>query len=123
MIESATEREELLELERAGWSALCDGTASEFYRTRMTADGLMILANGAVLTRLEVSDSLADAPPWDGYSIDDPTTVALGQDATALVYTAAAHRGDFRFAGVMTSVYVRSGDGWKLALYQQTASG
>jgi hypothetical protein len=120
-VDETTDLKELLELEEAGWASLRDGTASDFYGRSMTPDGLMVLANGAVMTRLEVVDALTDAPGWDRFSIDDPTTVDLGEEATALVYTGSATRGDIEFVGVMTSVYVRSRNGWKLALYQQTA--
>jgi len=114
---------ELLALEDAGWQSLCDGTGSAFYGKAMTPDGLMVLANGSVMTRLEVIDALSDAPSWDRFSIDDPTTVVLGKEATALVYTGTARRGELEFVGVMTSVYVREHRGWKLALYQQTPKG
>ena len=111
----------LLELEHAGWRSLCDGTAGEFYWSIMTPDARMVLANGVVMTRAEVVDALRDAPSWNSYEIDDPITVAVGDDAHTLVYTGTGHRDTGPlFTGVMTSVYVRSGSGWKLVLYQQT---
>jgi len=67
--------DELLEtletLERQGWDALCDGTASEFYGSLMTSDGLMVLANGARMTRDDVVTALRGAPTWDGYDLAD----------------------------------------------------
>ena len=67
--------DELLEtleaLERRGWDALCDGTASQFYGDTMTSDGLMVLANGAAMTRDQVVTALRDAPPWGGYEMAD----------------------------------------------------
>ncbi len=116
--------EELLELEHAGWRALCDGTGSEFYGKVMTGNGRMVLANGAVLTRSEVIDSLDQAPSWASYSIDDPTTVSIGRNVAVLVYTGTGRRGEGDdFVGVMSSTYVHGADGWKLALYQQTPKG
>jgi len=115
----------VLDLERAGWDALCDGTAADFYREVMTPGGLMVLANGQVMTRDQVVDALAASPPWASYQINDPRLVPLGNDAVALVYTGWARRSpsDPPFVGAMSSVYVASpgGDGWRLALYQQTA--
>lgn len=115
----------VLDLERAGWDALCNGTAADFYARTMTPGGLMVLANGEVMTRDEVVAALADAPPWCRYEIGEPRLVPLGADAVALVYLGTAHRDpdDPPFVGAMTSVYVASpGDGeWRLALYQQTA--
>ena len=115
--------EELLDLERAGWDSLCDGSGSEFYGGLMTPGGMMVLANGHVLSRDDVVTALADAPPWQSYDITNARTVEIGDDATALVYVGTGHRAGGDFVGVMTSVYVRGDDGWQLALYQQTPSG
>ena len=115
-------REELLELERRGWAALCDGTAADFYGAVMAADGLMVLANGAVLDRDTVVAALRGSPPWQGYDMDDVRLVTAGPDAAALVYVARARReGAPLFTGAMTSLYARDGGGWRLALYTQTA--
>ncbi len=113
--------DELLELEHAGWKALCDGTASAFYGDLMTEDGVMVLADGSVMTRDDVVTALAEAPPWSSYDIDDPRCVPLGDAAAALVYTGTGRRdGSDDFVGVMTSVYARRDGRWALALYQQT---
>ncbi len=114
--------DELLDLEHAGWASLCDGTGSEFYGEHMADDGIMVLANGVAMTRREVVDALRNAPPWAGYEIDDVRLIPIGEDAGGVVYVGTGHRGDGEqpFVGVMSSVYVRRGDEWKLALYQQT---
>jgi hypothetical protein len=112
---------ELLELEHAGWRSLCDSTGADFYGKLMTENGRMVLANGVVMSRSAVTDSLENAPPWSAYTIDDPTATALSDDVAALVYTGTGHRdGGEDFTGTMTSVYVRHDSGWKLAHYQQT---
>lgn len=114
--------DELLELEHAGWRSLCDSTGGDFYGSLMTEDGRMVLANGAVMSRSGVTDSLEDAPPWSSYTIDDPVATTLSDDVVALVYTGTGHRdGGEGFTGIMTSVYVRYDSGWRLAHYQQTA--
>jgi hypothetical protein len=88
----------------------------------MTDDGRMVLANGVVMARSAVADSLEDAPPWSSSTIDDPAATALSDDVAALVYTGTGHRDRGGvFTGIMTSVYVRHASGWKLAHYQQTA--
>ena len=46
--------DELIELERAGWTSLCDGTGDDFYGRTMTSDGVMVPANGSVMTRDDV---------------------------------------------------------------------
>jgi len=114
---------ELLRLEQAGWTSLCDSTGADFYGRIMTDDGVMVLAHGEVLDRDAVIASLNDAPPWRAYEIADERLVELGSDAAALVYTGRAFRGqdsEPAFTALMSSVYVRDAGGWRLALYQQT---
>jgi hypothetical protein len=117
-------RDELLALERAGWESLCESTGDEFYGNAMTDDALMVLANGGVMDRAMVVKSLADAPAWAGYEIDDPRLIPVCDDAYALVYTGTGRRADDDdFVGIMTSIYVRQAGAWKLAFYQQTPKG
>lgn len=118
---SLPELSELTELEHRGWRSLCDGTGAEVYGELLTADGVMVLAHGQALDRDAVVASLRDAPPWREYAIEDARLVPLGPDAAALVYRGSASRdGAGPFTAWMTSVYVRRGDAWALAVYQQT---
>lgn len=115
-------RETLLELERGGWDSLCDGTGSDFYGAVMLPDAVMVLANGMVMDRDTVVGALSESPPWRTYDIADVRLVSVDDANAALVYTGTAYQdGDEpAFVGAMSSVYHRTGDGWKLALYQQT---
>lgn len=114
---------ELLELEHEGWQALCTGhgTSADFYAAMMVDAAVMVMANGQTMSRDEIIEALRESPPWDTYAIDDPSLVPISDDVSALVYRASGRRGDTEFRGVMTSVYVRTPDGWRLALHQQTA--
>jgi hypothetical protein len=107
-------------LERAGWDALCAGTGAEFYGSRMTPDGVMVLAHGEALHRDQVVASLEEAPAWTEYSLDDMQVVPLGAEAAALVYRARAVRPGAELDALMTSTYVMQEGDWRLALYQQT---
>jgi hypothetical protein len=113
---------DLLALERRGWDALCDGTAAAFYGEVMTGDVAMVLANGAVMDRDAVVAALGASPPWHHYDLADVRVVAAGGAAAALVYTGRAWREEDGepFTGAMTSLYVRDGTRWRLALYTQT---
>ncbi len=113
--------DELIELEHAGWRSLCDGTGGDFYGDIMTADGVMILAHGYALTRTEVIASLADAPPWERYEIDDAKVFPLAEDVASVVYTGRGFRPhEPPFVAVMSSTYVRTEGRWRLVIYQQT---
>ncbi|MDQ0643870.1 nuclear transport factor 2 family protein [Microbacterium murale] len=113
--------EELLELENHGWRSLCDGTGSDFYGALMTEDGAMLLASGLSMDRSEVIASLAGAPPWERYEVDEPRLLALADGASTLLYTGRAFRaGAEPFVALMASTYVRRAGAWRLALYQQT---
>lgn len=113
---------ELLRLEHAGWTALSDGSGGEFYGSVMIDDAVMVLADGSVLDRDGVVASLDDAPAWSAYEITDERLVEMGPDAAAFVYRGRAFRasGGPPFDALMSSVYVRTGGRWRLALYQQT---
>jgi hypothetical protein len=113
--------QELLKLEDAGWSSLCEGAGGAFYGDIMTPDGVMVIGDGSVMSRDEVVLALGSSPPWQSYAIDAPRVVAIGDDAYALIYRGTGRRSDQPpFVAMMTSVYVRAGDDWKLALFQQT---
>jgi hypothetical protein len=122
MTDSANTLDALLELERAGWSSLCDGTGDKFYGRLMSDNAVMVLANGGVLDRDAVIAALGKSPPWARYELDNVRLIELDSDTAALVYTGTGFRGDGSepFVGAMSSVYRRSTVGWKLALYQQT---
>ena len=113
---------ELLRLEHAGWTSLCEGSAGEFYGGIMTEDALMVLLDGSVLDREQVEASLQDAPAWSAYEITDERLVEMGSDAAAFVYRGRAFRasGGPPIDARMSSVYVRRDGRWRLALYQQT---
>ncbi len=112
----------LLDLERQGWESLCRSAGADFYGRVMTADALMVLANGQVMDRDSVVRALAEAPPWRTFEISDTRVVHTGSDSAALVYVGTAFREDEApaFVGAMASVYRRVGDEWRLTLYQQT---
>jgi hypothetical protein len=114
--------DELLEFEHAGWRALCEGTGAVFYAAAMPEDGRMIVVGGMSLGRDETVAALNDAPPWSGYEIDEPRLLGLGEGAAVLLYRGRAWRTDdgTSLDALMASTYVRTPEGWRLALYQQT---
>ncbi|WP_295127103.1 nuclear transport factor 2 family protein [uncultured Leifsonia sp.] len=115
--------ENLVDLERAGWDALCASRGAAFYGELMTPEAVMVLVDGSVLDRDAVVASLDDAPPWDSYELTDTRRLPLGPDTAALVYCGTAEREheENPFSARMTSVYTLVDGRPRLALYQQTA--
>ncbi|WP_308799997.1 nuclear transport factor 2 family protein [Agromyces silvae] len=113
----------LLELEHAGWQALCEGRGGAYYRRVMSEDGTMILVNGMTLDREASAEALDAAESWDSYEIRDPRVLSLGPDAALLIYAGSASRkGQPPFTAIMTSAYRREHGELRLAAYQQTAA-
>jgi hypothetical protein len=115
--------DELLKIERAGWEALSNATGDKFYGSIMTDDSLMVIADGSIMDREAVVSALDQAPPWERYEIADPRVISIDGETAALVYVGTGYRAGANepFVGAMSSVYHRTSEGWRLALYQQTA--
>lgn len=115
-------RDELLDIEHAGWDALCTpGGGAEFYADLMIDEAVMIIVTGDVLDRDATIASLRDAPPWLTYRIEDARVIMADDRNAVLVYTARAQRGEeVPFVARMASTYTRRGDRWRLVTYQQT---
>jgi hypothetical protein len=115
---NANSETRLLELESAFWESAGD---PRFYRENFADDGVMALPDG-LMTKAQVVSVMEEASPWSRFTIDDLRFVDVGDDVTALVYTADATRDDRddAYRAAISSVYVnRSGD-WRLVLHQQT---
>ncbi|GGD46282.1 hypothetical protein GCM10010915_29440 [Microbacterium faecale] len=113
---------ELLDVEHAGWRALCASRGGTFYGELMLPDALFILVNGATMTRDDVAASLDGAPGWDSYELVEARLVPIADDVAALSYRATATRADLPepFTALMSTVYHRVDGRIRLALYQQT---
>lgn len=61
------------------------------------------------------------AQPWSSYHLHDLRVFQLTPGTGMVVYEATAEReGDPPYSALMSSLYVRRPDGWKLAVHQQT---
>jgi hypothetical protein len=110
----------LLELEEQGWQALSSPDPVQFCEEWLADDALMIVP-GMVIDRATFLRALAHETPWASHEIEEPQTVQLTDDSAALVYRVTAQRdGQPKFAGLLTSVYVRRAGRWRLQLHQQT---
>ena len=91
------------------------------YAAQLAPDAVHVFPGWGVAEREAVLQGVADARPWESFTIDDPRLVPLGPDAAALVYTTRATRGgDPAYHAAITSVYRRTAGAWRLVLHQQT---
>ena len=110
------------ELENAGWAALCAGRdpAVDFYRRILTSDVVMLFPGG---TRLSGSKQVLDAiePEWAQYEIEDLEQARPAADVAVLTYVAKATRRDGAlYEALISSTYVHTEAGWRLAVHHQT---
>jgi hypothetical protein len=55
--------QELIEVERRGWDALCSADAATYYRQQLTKDAMMAFPFG-FMNREEALSAMEAAPPW-----------------------------------------------------------
>jgi len=113
--------DDLPRLERDGWHALSTaGGAAPFYERVLADRVLFLLPGGMVLDdRDEVVRSMA-GEPWSTFDLTDLRVVPLGAEAAVVAYRAEATRAGQRYRAWVASTYVRTPDGWRLAVHQQT---
>ncbi len=118
-----TTRDELLELERAGWEALTTSgeAATRFYADHLARDVLMLLPGGMVIDdRDRVIESMGGAP-WTSYELSDERVLELGAGGVVVAYRATARRNEAVYTAIFSSTYMREEEGdWKLVVHQQT---
>ena len=115
-------KDKLLELEMEGWQAVAEYRACGFYSNRLADDGLLVLPDGSVLDKWEAAVSALNGDDtWTSYRFQDERLVVLATGCAALTYTASAQiMEEPEYRAVITSVFVRRGDEWLIALRQET---
>jgi hypothetical protein len=112
--------QELIQVERRGWDALCSDDAVSYYKAHLTDDAIMAFPFG-IMRREEALSAMAAAEPWSQYDMEDPTVIALGPDSGVVVYGVTAQRvGQAPFSAVLSSTFVRRDGDWRLAFHQQS---
>jgi ketosteroid isomerase-like protein len=111
--------DDLLVLEEGFWQAAGNRSA---YAAHLADDSIHVFPGWGVTNDNErVLQAVESVDPWGSFEIEEPTFLELGDGAAALVYTARAHRaGHDEYVAAMTSVYRKTGSGWKLVVHQQT---
>jgi hypothetical protein len=112
----------LIELEHQGWTALSSSGADarRFYERVLDEQIMMLLPGGLVLDdRAAAIDSMS-GQPWSAYELEDMRVLQPTRDTAVVTYGVVAERDEQQYSAVMSSVYVRRQDGWKITFHQQT---
>jgi Domain of unknown function (DUF4440) len=103
-------------LERDFWLSDAD-----FYAAHLTPECLMVFPEPiGVLDSAETIASLSTSPRWTRVAFGRQRLIAPSDDVAIVAYEAEAHRGDVAYHAQCSSTYARCGEGWRLALHQQT---
>jgi hypothetical protein len=116
-------RSELVDLEVRGWQALSDSAeaATEFYERTLDGSVVMLLPGGLRLDDRAAIVASMGGRPWAGFALEDPQVLEVTPDSGLVTYGVSAHReGTPQYSALVSSLYVRRADGWKLAFHQQT---
>jgi uncharacterized protein (TIGR02246 family) len=107
-------------LERAGWDALSGTDGAAFYADLMADDGLMVFP-GMVMDKAESLRAIAGASPWLTFELRDLRVIEATPDTAVVTYRATAQRsGEKTYQALMTTVYARRDEQWRMVLHQQT---
>ncbi len=90
---------------------------------RHLRDDAVVIVPGAALDKEACVAAMNDSPGWLGFELEDLKLLELGERSAVLTYRFSGRREDESYAALLSSVYVRERDGWKLVLHQQTPLG
>ena len=114
--------EEFTALERQGWDALSSqGDAARAFYDRVLDDQVVMLLPGGM--RLDDRTTILESmtgQPWDRYELEGVESFEPTPEVGVVTYGVVAERAGQRYSALMSSVYVRRGDRWKLVFHQQT---
>ena len=99
---------------------------AEYYEDRLVEDALLLFGETGVISKKTAIEAIrgenAEGRRWAAVEFADERVVELSPGVAALLYKAAArweHESKWIFV-LASSIYVKRGEGWKLALHQQT---
>ncbi len=108
-------------LEERGWEALSTpGAGPEFYREVLDDEVVMLLPGGLRLADREVIIESMSGPPWSAHHLEEIHEHRPTPDTALVTYGVVARRGDVEYSALISSLYVRREQGWRMAFHQQT---
>ncbi len=81
---------------------------------------MLIVLGGVVIDDRAEAVASMSGRPWESFVLTDERVVAIAETCVAVAYKAIARRDEQDYTALFTSIYVRAGDEWKLAVHQQT---
>ncbi|MFI6511224.1 DUF4440 domain-containing protein [Streptosporangium sp. NPDC050855] len=116
-------RDDVIDLERQGWQALSSTpeAATGFYERILDRTVVMLLPGGMVLDDRAAIVKAMSGRPWSSYELQDPRVSHPTTDTALVTYGVLARRdGAPPYSALMSSLYARRQDGWRLVFHQQT---
>ena len=113
---------QLAALERQGWESLSShGEAARAFYDRVLDDRVvMVLPGGISLDdRATIVESMSGRP-WTRYALEDLRSFRPTPDTGVVTYAVVAERDGQEYSALISSVYAKRSDGWKLVFHQQT---
>lgn len=108
-------------LEERGWEALSTpGAGAAFYREVLDGEVVMLLPGGLVLADREAIIESMGGPPWSAHRLEEIHEHRPTPDTALVTYGVVARRGDVEYSALVSSLYVRREQGWRMAFHQQT---
>ena len=113
--------ERLLEVERKLWT-----NDAVLYRDSLVEEALLVFPETGVITRDVAVEAIlqenAEGRRWGEVHFDEVRCLLLSEDTALLSYRVAARweHEEHAMVALASSVYVRRGNGWKLAFHQQS---
>jgi hypothetical protein len=117
-------QDELLTIERRLWT-----NDTNVYDRYLTGDALLAFAETGVISKDTAMEAIRqenrDGRRWADVAFDDVGMLQLGTNSALLTYRVHARWANeaSSMTALASSVYVRNGEGWKLAFHQQTTLG
>ncbi|HSI80488.1 MAG TPA: nuclear transport factor 2 family protein [Solirubrobacterales bacterium] len=113
---------QVIALEEQGWEALsASGEAARaFYERVLDGVVVMLLPGGLVLDDRAVVVQSMSGRPWSSYELEELRSFQPTEDTAVVTYGVVAERDEQRYSALVSSVYARRGDEWKLSFHQQT---
>jgi hypothetical protein len=108
-------------LEERGWDALSTpGAGPEFYREVLDGEVVMLLPGGLRLADRETIIASMGGPPWSAHRLEGIQEHRPTPDTALVTYGVVARRGEVEYSALVSSLYVRREQGWRMAFHQQT---